>query len=107
MLRWEGKELKGLGHADPSLVGRHLAAARGALDALKPLIHGDMDIEHLQVSMIGNDVEILQVTVLVGNERLVGAILVRPDEEERSGAKAVLDAVNRRLVWLAGQSGRV
>jgi hypothetical protein len=86
-------------------VGRHLAAARGTLDALKPLVHGDVDVEHVQVLALGPDLELLQVTVLVGQERLVGAVMVRPDDEHRSGAKAVLDALNRRLTMIAGQSG--
>jgi hypothetical protein len=104
-LQWEGNELRGLGRAPTSLVGRHLAAARGTLDALKPLVHGDVDVEHVQVLALGPDLELLQVTVLVGQERLVGAVMVRPDDEHRSGAKAVLDALNRRLTMIAGQSG--
>jgi hypothetical protein len=38
---------------------------------------------------------------------LVGATLVHPDDELRAGAKAVLDAVNRRLAVLAGRSGQI
>jgi hypothetical protein len=106
-LLWEGNELRGLGRAPTSLVGRHLATARGTLDALKPLVHGDLNVEHVQVLTVGPDLELLQVTVLIGEERLVGAVMVRPDDEERSGAKAVLDALNRRLTMIAGQSGRL
>ncbi len=106
-LLWEGNELKGIGRGHTSLVGRHLAAARGAIDALKPLIHGMMHVEHLQVSTLPSDVEVVLVSVLVGEERMVGATLVRPDDEARAGAKAVLDAVNRRLVVIAGQSGQI
>jgi hypothetical protein len=90
-----------------SLAGRYLAAARAAIDALKPLVHGMMHVEHLQVSTLPSDVEVVLVSVLVGEERLVGATLVRPEDEARAGAKAVLDALNRRLVVLAGQSGQI
>jgi hypothetical protein len=106
-LLWEGSELRGIGRGHTSLVGRYLAAARAAIDALKPLVHGVMHVEHLQVSTLPSDVEVVLVSVLVGEERLVGATLVRPDEEARAGAKAVLDALNRRLVVLAGQSGQI
>jgi len=40
-------------------------------------------------------------------ERFVGAVLERRDESDWTGARAVLDAVNRRLAQLAGRSGRV
>ena len=97
-LAWEGAELRGIGHGHRTLVGRHLAAARGAIDALKPLVHGLMHVENLQVSTLQSEVEVVLVSVLVGDERLVGATLVQPEDEEHSGAKAVLDAMNRRLV---------
>jgi hypothetical protein len=106
-LIWEGSELRGIGRGHMSLAGRYLAAARAAIDALKPLVHGMMHVEHLQVSTLPSDVEVVLVSVLVGEERLVGATLVRPEDEARAGAKAVLDALNRRLVVLAGQSGQI
>ncbi len=102
-LLWEGSELRGVGRGHTSLVGRHLAAARAAMNALKPLIHGHLQVEHLQVNTLPSEVEVVLVSVLVGDERLVGATVVRQEDEERAGAKAVLDAVNRRLVVLAGQ----
>jgi hypothetical protein len=106
-LMWEGNELRGVGHGHRTLVGRHLAAARAAIDALKPLVHGLMHVENLQVSTMQSDAEVVLVSVLVGDERLVGVTLVTEEDEERSGAKAVLDAMNRRLVQLAGQSGQI
>jgi hypothetical protein len=104
---WEGAELSGVGRGHTSLVGRHLAAARGAVDALKPLVHAVMHLEHLQVSTLPTEVEVVLVSVLVDDERLVGATLVHQDDELRAGAKAVLDAVNRRLAVLAGRSGQI
>jgi hypothetical protein len=106
-LAWEGTELRGVGHGHRTLVGRHLASARAAIDALKPLVHGLMHVENLQVSTLQSEIEVVLVSVLVGDERLVGVTLVKTEDEERSGAKAVLDALNRRLPMLAGQSGQI
>jgi hypothetical protein len=104
---WEGAELSGVGRGHTSLVGRHLAAARGTVDALKPLVHAVMHLEHLQISTLPTEVEVVLVSLLVDDERLVGATVVSPEDELRAGAKAVLDAVNRRLAVLAGKSGQL
>jgi heme exporter protein D len=106
-LFWRGSERQGVGRGQTSLAGRHLATARAAIEALKPLVRGDMHVEHLQVSTLRSDAEAVMVSVLVGEERLVGATVVRAEDEERAGAKAVLDAVNRRLVMISGRSGRI
>src|SRR5439155_21546134 len=106
-LQWEGSELRGLGRADAPVAGAHLASARAAVDALKPLLHGDIALEHLHVLTFPPDFEVVVVTVLVRQERLVGAALIGPNEVELSAAKAILHAVNRRLVMLAGRGGRL
>ncbi len=106
-LLWEGSELRGLGRADAPVAGEHLAAARAAVDALKPLLHGDIVLEHLHVMTFPPDLEVVVVTVAIGGERLVGAALIDSVARERSAAKAILHAVNRRLVMLAGRGGRL
>ncbi len=106
-LEWKGAELRGRAQGSTSLLGRYLAAARATVDALKPLIHGNISLEHVQISHTPNEIELVLVTVLIGSERFVGATIAGPGNEELAAARAVLDALNRRLTFVAGQSGRI
>jgi hypothetical protein len=43
----------------------------------------------------------------VGSQRYVGAVTSPKGQETESGARAVLDALNRRLAQIAGKAGRI
>ena len=96
-LAWRGEVLTGHGNGHTSVIGRHLAAARAALDALLPFLPRESSVEHLSLSYPPMDAELTVVTVLVGGRRYVGAAGVPSGAEETAGARAVLDALNRML----------
>lgn len=99
-LAWKGEELTGRGRGHTAVIGRHLAAARAVADALRPVVHGDMLVEHLSVMYPPMDAELVVTTVLVGAKRFVGATVAPPGAEESAAARAVLDALNRSLTKL-------
>jgi hypothetical protein len=99
-LAWRGKELLGHGRGHTAVIGRHLAAARAVADALRPVVHGEMLVEHLSVTYPPMDAELVVTTVLVGAKRFVGATVTPPGDEESAAARAVLDALNRSLTQL-------
>jgi hypothetical protein len=99
-LMWKGEELTGHGRGHTAVIGRHLAAARAVADALRPVVHGDMLVEHLSVTYPPMDAELVVTTVLVGAKRFVGATVASPGAEESAAARAVLDALNRILTEL-------
>jgi hypothetical protein len=105
-LEWRGQELRGRGHASASPAGRHRAAADAVADALGPLLAGEATIEGLYTHA-HEDHDLLVVVVHIEGERLVGAVQNRQSEPDASAARAVLDAVNRRLSMIAGGSGRI
>ena len=96
-LSWQGQELVGSGHGHTAILGRHLAVARAVADALRPLVHGDLVVEHVLLSYPPMDAELVVATVLVGARRFVGATAADPGDEEAAAARAVLDALNRSL----------
>jgi hypothetical protein len=51
--------------------------------------------------------ELLVAVVSVEDERLVGAVPTQSEDRDVGAARAVLDAVNRRLSEIAGGSGRI
>jgi hypothetical protein len=102
---WRGRELVGRGFGHTSTVGRHLAIARAAVDAIQPLIRGDVLIEHLFLTYPPLDAELVVLVVLVGEERYIGATAAVGGREDWGAAMAVLDALNRRLPHLTGPGG--
>jgi hypothetical protein len=98
---WRGGELSGRGHGHTAVLGRHLAAARAVVDALRPALGRDVVVEHLLLSYPPTDAELIVVTVLVGARRFVGATAAAPGDEETAAARAVLDALNRTLGEIA------
>jgi hypothetical protein len=104
---WNGNELKGLGRGRASPAGRLYATALATADAMKPLIHGEVDVEGLYETGADTAGRVLVVAMAVGDERLVGAVRRGPGQDDASGVRAVLDALNRRLTRWAGRSGQL
>jgi hypothetical protein len=104
-LRWNAHRLEGHGSASASAAGRFHAVAYATADALAVLLDGDIEVEGLYSALTHDQSELLMAVVHARGERLVGAVLSRPGEEDLSAAKAVLDAVNRRLPHLVGENG--
>ena len=104
---WNEREIRGRGHGRGTRAGRYFAAAQAVADALRPLLDTDVVVEGLYVATTKEGVDVLISEVRMEGERFVGAVLERRDESDWTGARAVLDAVNRRLAQLAGRSGRV
>jgi len=104
---WNEREIRGRGHGRATRAGRYFASAQAVADALRPLLDTDVVIEGLYVATTKEGVDVLISEVRMEGERFVGAVLERRDQPDWTGARAVLDAVNRRLVQLAGRSGRV
>jgi len=104
-LVWRGRELVGRGFGHTSTVGRHLAIARAAVDAVEPIIPDDVIIEHLFLTYPPLDAELLVVVLLVGGERYVGATAAGRGREAWGAARAVLDALNRTFVQLTRSGG--
>lgn len=104
-LRWNGHRLEGHGSASASAAGRFHAVAYATADALALLLDGDIEVEGLYSALTHDQSELLMAVVHARGERLVGAVLSRPGEEDLSAAKAILDAVNRRLPHLVSENG--
>jgi hypothetical protein len=104
---WEGRELKGLGRGRASPSGRLYAAALATADAMKPLLETDLEVMGLYETQTDNAEKLLVVAMSVAGEQLVGAVRRGPGQDDASGARAVLDAVNRRLARLAGRYGQI
>lgn len=102
---WRGRELVGRGFGHTSTVGRHLAIARAAVDAVQPLIRGDVLIEHLFLTYPPLDAELVVLVVLAGEQRYIGATAAGVGREDWGAARAVLDALNRRFAHLTGSAG--
>jgi hypothetical protein len=106
-IEWNGHELKGLGRGRASPEGRLYATALATADAMKPLIHGEVDVEGLYETGAETTEQVLVVSMAVGDEHLVGAVRRGPGQDDASGVRAVLDALNRRLTRWAGRSGQL
>ena len=92
VLEWMGRTLRGRGRAGGTWVGRHVAAARATVEALRPLID-DLALEHLQVTAPSADAELVVATVATRGRHLAGAATVGVGEEDLGAPRAVLDAV--------------
>ena len=107
-MHWEGKELRGKGLGRPSPAGHAYAAAEAVIDAMKPLVQPDLEIEGLYRTADGRDgTDVLVVSLRVGRDRFAGAVISSEGSEAESGARAVLDALNRRLPRISGRSGPI
>jgi hypothetical protein len=107
VLDWRGQMLRGRGRGQPNESGRCYASAQAVADAMKPLLDSDVTVEGVYRSDAADGVEVLVVTVRVGSQRYVGAVTSPKGQETVSGARAVLDALNRRLPQIAGKAGRI
>jgi hypothetical protein len=105
-LDWKGQELRGRGYGAASPAGRYEAAAHAVADALRPLLATDVVVEGLYAHH-HHGTELLVAVVSVEDERLVGAVPTQSEDRDVGAARAVLDAVNRRLSEIAGGSGRI
>jgi hypothetical protein len=107
LLDWKGQSLRGRGLGRSTQAGRTYASALAVADAMKPLLHEDVSVEGVFRADTAEEVDVLVVTVRVGGQRYVGAVVPAKGEENMSGARAVLDALNRRLPQIAGRSGHL
>jgi hypothetical protein len=107
LLDWRGQTLRGRGRGMATTAGRSYASAQAVADAMKPLLDSDVAIEGVYRSDASEDLDLLVVVVRVGGQRYVGAVTAAKGEEDVSGARAVLDALNRRLPQIAGKGGRI
>ncbi len=107
LLDWQGQTLRGRGRGRTTEAGRSYASALAVADAMKPLLDSDVAVEGVYRSDATEDLDVLVVTVRVGGQRYVGAVTSPKGQEDVSGARAVLDALNRRLPQIAGKAGRI
>lgn len=108
LLDWKGQRLRGRGRGRSTEAGRTYASAQAVADAMKPLLDSDVDIEGVYRADADEDnLDVLVVAVRVGGVRYVGAVPSPKGQEDVSGARAVLDALNRRLPQIAGKGGRI
>lgn len=106
-LDWRGQTLRGRGRGRTTESGRSYASAQAVADAMKPLLDRDVSIEGVYRSDTADDLDVLVVTVRIGSQRYIGAVTSPKGQEDVSGARAVLDALNRRLPQIAGKGGRI
>ena len=107
ILDWKGQSLRGRGRGKGTVAGRSYASALAVADAMKPLLESDVEIEGLFRTDAADQGDVLVVTIRVGGQRYVGAVTASRGQEDVGGARAVLDALNRRLPQIAGRSGRI
>lgn len=107
LLDWKGQSLRGRGLGRPTVAGRTFASALAVADAMGPLLDTNVSVEALYQADTAEDIDVLVVTVNVAGQRYVGAVAATKGQEDVSGARAVLDALNRRLPEIAGRSGRL
>jgi hypothetical protein len=107
LIDWTGRRLRGRGHGRSTPEGRSYASAEAVADAMKPLLDADVTVEGLYQADSSDGLNVLVAAVRVGPDRFVGAVVSPSGEEAFSGARAVLDALNRRLPQIAGKAGRI
>ena len=98
-LEVSGTPLHGHGLGATALGGRHVAVARAAVDALRPVVGSDAALESMTLSADHADADAVHVlaTVTAAQGRWAGAATSPPDREEWGAALAVLDAVRTHL----------
>lgn len=107
LLDWKGQSLHGRGLGRSTVAGRTFASALAVADAMKPLLDADVSVEGLYRADTTEDIDVLVVMVRVAGQLYVGAVAAAKGQEDVSGARAVLDALNRRLPEIAGRSGHL
>ena len=107
LIDWKGRRLRGRGHGQPTAGGHSYASAEAVADAMKPLLDANVTVDGLYQADSSDGLNVLVAAVRVGGDRYVGAVVSPTGEEAISGARAVLDAVNRRLPHIAGKAGRI
>lgn len=107
LLDWKGQSLRGRGLGRSTVAGRTFASALAVADAMKPLLDTDVSVEGLYRADTTEDIDVLVVMVRVAGQLYVGAVAAAKGQEDVSGARAVLDALNRRLPEIAGRSGHL
>jgi hypothetical protein len=105
-LALDDDEAVGFAEGSIATTARHRLVALATVDALRQLEAAAecVDIDHAQVIRIGaHDVAVVTVVyVIPPAEQLVsGSAIVRPQQEADAVARAVLDATNRRLAYVA------
>ncbi|MGH2711649.1 MAG: hypothetical protein ACRDH9_10660 [Actinomycetota bacterium] len=107
LLDWKGQSLRGRGLGRSTVAGRTYASALAVADAMKPLLENEVAVEGLYRADTTEDFDVLVVMVRVAGQLFVGAVAAAKGQEDVSGARAVLDALNRRLPEIAGRSGHL
>jgi hypothetical protein len=74
---------------------------------MRPLISTTIDVTGLYETGTTTAQKLLVVAMSVAGEHLVGAVRRGPGQDDASGARAVLDAMNRRISRLAGRYGQL
>src|ERR1700674_4619772 len=105
-LALDDEEAVGFAEGSIATTARHRLVALATVDALRQLEAAAecVDIDHAQVIRIGaHDVAVVTVVyVIPPAEQLVsGSAIVRPQQAADAVARAVLDATNRRLAYVA------
>ncbi|HEY5171215.1 MAG TPA: hypothetical protein VIK54_05755 [Acidimicrobiia bacterium] len=105
-LALEDEEAVGFAEGSIATTARHRLVALATVDSLRQLEAAAecVDIDHAEIIRIGaHDVAVVTlVYVIPPAEQLVsGSAIVRPQQEADAVARAVLDATNRRLAYVA------
>jgi hypothetical protein len=105
-LALEDEEAVGFAEGSIATTARHRLVALATVDSLRQLEAAAecVDIDHAEIIRIGaHDVAVVTVVyVIPPAEQLVsGSAIVRPQQEADAVARAVLDATNRRLAYVA------
>jgi hypothetical protein len=102
----EEEEAVGFAEGSIATTARHRLVASATVDALRQLEPAAecIDIDSAQIVRVdANDIAVVTVVfVIPPSEQLVsGSAIVRPLQEADAVARAVLDATNRRLVYIS------
>ena len=105
-LALDDDEAVGFAEGSIATTARHRLVALATVDALRQLEPAAecVDVDHAEIVRIGaHDVAVVTVVfVIPPAEQLVsGSAIVRPQQEADAVARAVLDATNRRLAYVA------
>jgi len=103
------EEAVGFAEGSVATAARHRLVAMATVDALRQLDSGAecIDVDHAEIVRVGaHDIAVVTVVFVVPpSEQIVaGSAIVRPQQEADAIARAVLDATNRRLAYLAAPS---
>ncbi len=105
-LALDEEEAVGFAEGSIATTARHRLVALATVDSLRQLEPAAecVDVDHAQIIRIGaHDVAVVTVVyVIPPAEQLVsGSAIVRPQQEADAVSRAVLDATNRRLVYVS------